>query len=104
MLIELRTYKTRPGQREAFIKVFEEKARPAQEEAGIQILGQFRSLEDENVFIWLRGFPNEEERQARLDAFYGSDYWRNSLRDEIVSLLEEYTGHLLQPTASSPWR
>ena len=104
MLVELRTYKTKPGKRDQFIQIFREKARPAQEQAGIRILGEFCSLEDADTFIWLRAFDNNEMREKLLNAFYASDYWLNELRAQIVPLLDTYSGHLIEPTDNSPIR
>ena len=46
MIIEMRTYKTKPGMRERFLEVFRAKSIPAHAEIGMKILGPFNSVED----------------------------------------------------------
>jgi hypothetical protein len=41
------------------------------------VLGQCTSLDDEQTFVWLRQFDNQEERQRKWNKFYGSDLWRH---------------------------
>lgn len=102
MLIEVRIYRTKPGKREEFIKLFESRTKQAQEDVGIKILGQFRALKDDTVFVWLRAFDNEEKRQEQLKAFYGGDTWENELESIVMPLLEDYSNvYLVEPTAGS---
>jgi len=102
MIIEVRIYKLHPGLRERFIAFFEEKALPAQEQFGIHILGQFRSMEEENTFVWLRAFENEGQRETQKKAFYESALWKETLEQEALSMIEDYTNVLIvEPTAGS---
>jgi len=57
MLIEMRTYKIKPGKRTEFLEVLESKAVPEHQKIGIKILGPFLSIEDEDTFFWMRSFP-----------------------------------------------
>lgn len=36
------------------------------------------------------------ERQARQDAFYGSDEWRNGPREAVLALIDSHTSGVLQ--------
>ncbi len=60
MIIEMRTYKTKPGLRAEFLEMFRTKSIPAHVEIGMKILGPFLSVEDPDTFfscvafrIWL---------------------------------------------------
>jgi hypothetical protein len=53
MIIEMRTYKTRPGCRAKFLEVFQTKSIPAHAEIGMKIIGPFLSLEDPDTFFCL---------------------------------------------------
>ena len=102
MLMEIRIYKIRPGMRQKFIAFFEGKTIEPQEDCGMRIMGQFRSLQDDDTFVWLRGFENAEDRDKKKEAFYGGDLWLDRLEEEAFSMIEDYSNVLLvEPTANS---
>jgi hypothetical protein len=43
VIIEMRTYKTKPGKRAEFLEIFRSKSVPAHAEIGMKILGPFLS-------------------------------------------------------------
>jgi quinol monooxygenase YgiN len=75
-IVELRRYALRPGAREALIELFDRELVETQEEVGMQILGQFRDLDDPDSFVWLRGFSDMESRKRGLEAFYSGPVWK----------------------------
>lgn len=104
-VIELRIYTIKPGRRDAFVRLFEEKGVAPQEAVGMRILGQFVSLEDDRTFVWLRAFPSEEERQRQRDRFYGSRIWKEELEAEFLPMIDDYSNvRLLRPTSGSKLR
>jgi hypothetical protein len=56
MIIEMRTYKTKPGKRSQFLEIFRSKSVPAHQEIGMKILGPFLSVEDPDVFFLCADF------------------------------------------------
>jgi len=94
-VLEIRQYRIAPGQRARFATFFVDKTLPAQGEYGMAVYGQFDDLDDENVFTWIRGFPDVVERDRRKNAFYQSDLWFNELQDEAFSMIEDYSNVLL---------
>jgi hypothetical protein len=90
MIVEVRSYRIKPGHREEFIEFFETRAIPAQRTYGIQILGPLIDLENPNKFVFLRSFPSLDERDRMKDAFYESDLWKNELEPIAMPLLESY--------------
>ena len=48
-VVELRRYALHPGTRETLIEVFDEHLIDPQEAVGMQVLGQFRDLDDPDV-------------------------------------------------------
>jgi heme-degrading monooxygenase HmoA len=58
MIVEMRTYKTKPGKRSHFIEVFRSRSIPAHTAIGMKILGPFLSLEDADTFFFMRGFAD----------------------------------------------
>ena len=57
MIIEMRTYKLKPGMRAQFLEIFRSKSIPAHVLLGMKILGPFLSIEDPDTFFFMRGFP-----------------------------------------------
>ena len=55
MIIEMRTYKTKPGKRSQFLEIFRSKSVPAHTAIGMKILGPFLSVEDPNTFFFMGG-------------------------------------------------
>jgi len=90
MIVEVRSYRIKPGRRQEFIKFFETRAVPALRSYGMQILGPMLHLENPNKFVWLRSFPSLEERERMRDAFYGGEIWKNELEALAMPLLESY--------------
>jgi hypothetical protein len=74
-VVELRQYAMRPGRRDALIELFDSELVEPQEEVGAHIVGQFRDLDDQDRFVWLRGFADMAARDRALRAFYGGPVW-----------------------------
>jgi hypothetical protein len=75
LVVELRQYTLRPGQRDVLVDLFERAFVETQEAAGMRVLGQFRDLDDADRFVWLRGFRSMDARAQALAAFYGGPVW-----------------------------
>ncbi|PWT93687.1 MAG: hypothetical protein C5B55_04085 [Blastocatellia bacterium] len=98
MIVEVRSYRIKPGHREEFIKLFETRAIPALREYGMKVLGPLLDVENPNKFVFLRSFPSLEERERMKDAFYGSELWKNELEGLAMPLLESYDVILCEAT------
>jgi|ERR1700730_18600151 hypothetical protein len=90
MIIEMRTYKTKPGRRSQFLEIFCSKSIPAHTEIGMNILGPFLSVEDPDTFFFMRGFPDLPSRELMKAKFYGGELWRRGLQDILLPMLETY--------------
>src|SRR5213594_3350534 len=90
MIIEMRTYKTKPGKRSQFLEIFRSKSIPAHTEIGMKILGPFLSVEDPDTFFFMRGFPDLRSRESLKAKFYEGELWKSELEDVLMALLEEY--------------
>jgi hypothetical protein len=100
-IVEIRIYTTKPGKREDFIKFFEDRTLVPQSEVGIRIPGQFRSLEDEDKFVWTRSFRSQVERVRQTREFYFGDFWLQELGPQAAELIESTEVILLEPTLRS---
>ena len=90
MIVEVRSYRIKPGHRKDFIRLFETRAVPAQRTYGMQILGPLIDLENPNKFVFLRSFPSLEERDRMKNEFYEGPLWKNELEAIAMPLIESY--------------
>lgn len=90
MIIEMRTYKTKPGMRSQFLDLFRSKSMPAHAEIGMKILGPFLSVEDPDAFFWMRGFPDLSSRDPMKAKFYEGELWKGELEKILLPMLEKY--------------
>lgn len=88
MIIEMRTYKTKPGKRNEFLKIFSSRSIPAHIEIGMKILGPFLSLEEPDTFFFTRGFPDLPSREPMKAKFYEGDLWKRELENVLMPMLE----------------
>src|SRR5688572_21857985 len=75
-IVELRQYILHTGRRDNLIELFDREFVETQEAVGIQVIGQFRNLDDPDQFVWLRGFNDMEARAESLNAFYSGPVWK----------------------------
>ena len=61
MIIEMRTYKTKPGKRA-----------------------------DPDTFFFMRGFPDLESREPMKAMFYDGELWKAELEGVLLPMLERY--------------
>jgi hypothetical protein len=90
MIIEMRTYKTKPGCRAQFLEIFRGKSIPAHAEIGMKILGPFLSVEDPDTFFFMRGFPDLASREPMKAKFYEGKLWKGELENVLMPMLEKY--------------
>jgi hypothetical protein len=90
MIIEMRTYTTKPQCRERFLKIFREKSMPAHAKLGMKILGPFASVENPDVFFFMRGFPDLPSREPMKAKFYEGELWKSELEQLLMPMLEKY--------------
>src|SRR6185369_4062598 len=99
MIVEVRSYRIKPGRREEFIKFFEARAVPALRSHGMKILGPLLDLENPNKFVWLCSFPSLDERERIKDDFYEGELWKNELESIAMPMLENYDVILCETSA-----
>ncbi|HUB01722.1 MAG TPA: NIPSNAP family protein [Terriglobales bacterium] len=90
MIIEMRTYKLKPGKRGEFLEVFRTRSVPAHHEIGMKILGPFLSLEDPDTFFFMRGFPDLASREPMKAKFYEGELWKRELENILMPMIEKY--------------
>ena len=88
MFYELRQYRTKPGQRQNWVDFMEEVIIPFQVSKGMVIAGSFVGEEEDDLYIWMRRFDDEAQRERLYEAVYGSDEWTNDIAPKVGELLD----------------
>jgi hypothetical protein len=76
--------------RSQFIEIFLTKSIPAHAEIGMKILGPFLSLEDPDIFFFMRGFPDLASREPMKAKFYEGEIWKRELESVLMPMLDKY--------------
>jgi len=89
MIIEMRTYRTKPGRRSEFLRIFRSKSIPAHVEIGMKILGPFLSVDDPDTFFFMRGFPDLGSREPMKAKFYEGKLFKTELEHVLLPMLDK---------------
>jgi heme-degrading monooxygenase HmoA len=90
MIVEVRSYRIKPGKRAEFIEFFETKAVPALRSHGMKILGPLLDVENPNKFVFLRSFPSLDDRESMKNKFYEGELWKNELEGIAMPMIDSY--------------
>jgi hypothetical protein len=85
---ELRQYKVLPGRMDDWLQMMEREIIPFQVAQGMVVTGSFRGETDDSVYIWLRRFESEAEREALYKAVYESEHWKTNIGPRIPQYLD----------------
>ncbi|HEV2675829.1 MAG TPA: NIPSNAP family protein [Aliidongia sp.] len=96
-ILELRRYTLHAGRRDDLIELFDRELVESQEAVGLQVVGQFRDLDDPDQFVWLRGFADMPGRAEGLGAFYGGPVWQAHRAAANTTMLDSSNVLLLRP-------
>jgi hypothetical protein len=90
MIVEMRTYKLKPGVRTQFLEIFCSKSVPKHVDLGMKILGPFLSVEDPDTFFFMRGFPDLASREPMKAQFYEGELWKRELENVMMPMIDRY--------------
>lgn len=102
-ILEIRTYRLRPGERRAFHDIVTTESGPLLAEFGIDVVLAGPSEVDEDgveEYVLLRSFDSLAVRDEQEERFYRSRAWHDGPREGIVSRIEHYHTILLTVPAS----
>jgi hypothetical protein len=99
-IVELRQYTLHAGKRDVLIDLFDREFVESQEALGINVIGQFRDVDDPDRFVWLRGFPDMGARAEGLRGFYGGPVWRRNRDAANATMIDSDNVSLLRPAQS----
>ena len=88
MFFELRQYRMRPGQRENWLNDMEEEIIPFQVSKGMVVVGSFVGQEEEDLYVWIRRFESEEQRERLYREVYESETWKNEMSSRVGELID----------------
>ena len=103
---ELRQYEVRPGKMAEWLTLMEEEIIPLQVAKGMVIPGSFRGETDDSVYVWLRRFESEAEREKLYAAVYEDPHWQTSISPRIGELINREATRVqrIVPTSRSVLR
>ncbi len=103
MFFELREYRIKDGKRDQWVRLMEEEIVPFQVSKGMVVVGIFTAPQEDDLFVWMRRFESEEERERLYKAVYESDTWVNVLKPKVDKLLDrkKIVVRRLEPTPKS---
>jgi hypothetical protein len=78
----------RPGQKDNWVKLMEEQIIPFQTSKGMAIMGSWVGEEEDDLFIWIRRFDSEVERERLYKEVYESDHWKDTIAPRIGELID----------------
>jgi len=85
---ELREYRMREGQRDTFIEYMDKVVIPFQVSKGMVIVGSYAGETEEDLWIWIRRFESEEERERLYEAVYQSEEWTTKIGPPIGDMID----------------
>ena len=91
MFFELRQYNIKSGKREDWIQLMEEEILPFQLSKGMVVVGSFVSEnpeEDGDLYVWIRRFESEDQRENLYRLVYETDHWENNLGPRVGELID----------------
>ena len=71
-----------------WVRIMEEEIIPFQASQGMVITGSYRGETDDSVYVWMRRFESEAEREAQYKAVYDSDFWKTKIAPRVPECLD----------------
>lgn len=66
----------------------EETIIPFQISKGMVVVGSFVGEEDRDLYVWIRRFTSEAERERLYQEVYQSDRWKNEIGPRVGELID----------------
>src|SRR5712691_7637744 len=87
-LVEIRSYKLKPGSGTKFHDLVVNQSMPLVRAFGMDVVAFGQSLHDPNAYFLVRAYESLDHRRSSQEAFYSSAAWRNGPRQSIIELIE----------------
>jgi hypothetical protein len=103
MFFELRQYRVKAGKREQWVQFMEEEIIPFQIKQGMVVVGSFIGQEEDDLYVWIRRFDSEAERERLYEQVYQSEHWKTAIAPRVGEMIyrEKSVITRLEPTPKS---
>ena len=103
MFYELRQYRIHPGRMDEWVEFMETDIIPFQASKGMVVTGSWRGEEDDTVYVWMRRFESEAERERLCREVYESEHWQEVVMPRVTELVDRSGTRItrLTPTPKS---
>jgi hypothetical protein len=90
-ILDILILSLKPGCRFVFDKAYKELSLPMLRRWNVDVIAYGPSMQEEDTYLVVRRYKDIADRQQSQDAYYGSDEWKLGSREQIMSLIENYT-------------
>ncbi len=94
-LVEIRSYKLKPGAGEEFHAAVSGRAAPMLRRWHTDVVSFGHSAHEQDTYFLVRAYASLTELETQQSAFYGSAEWRDGPREAIVSRIESHLSTVL---------
>jgi hypothetical protein len=94
-LVEIRTYRLRPGTRDAFHEAMHSRAVPMLRARGMDVVAYGPSDHEEETYFLARAYADRSALEREQTAFYTSNEWITGPRQELVARIDTYLNTLV---------
>ena len=95
-LVEVRTYRLKPGTLDRFDQVVRKQAAPMLRDWQTDVVWHGPTPGEPDGYTLVRSYRDLADRQARQDAFYGSPGWRQGPREAVIGAIDTYLSSTLR--------
>lgn len=95
-LVEVRSYRLKPGTLPAFDSVVRGQAAPMLRDWQTDVVWHGATPGETDGYTLVRSYRDLADRQARQDAFYGSPGWRQGPREAVIGAIDTYLSSTLR--------
>jgi MFS family permease len=89
-LVELRLFVLRPGTRDRFQQLGDERAVPLMRRLGINVLAHGPVADDADLYYLVRAFDSEAEREEQSRALHGTCGWKLDIGVRALEMIKSY--------------
>ena len=103
MFFELREYRIKDGKRDRWVALMEEKIIPFQVSKGMVFVGSFVALDEPDLYVWIRRFESEEEKEQQYKAVYETEFWKTEIKPLVEEMFDRERMRVtrIEPTVKS---
>jgi hypothetical protein len=95
-VVEIRSYRLKPGTQDEYDRLFREEALPLLQRAGVDVVRAGRSIDDPTGYHLIRSFADLGDRERSETAFYASAAWRKGPREAVLACIKTYVDAVIE--------